>query len=90
MTPEASFPPPTYASQDVGSGSADDSAWLSEEPQIIITSTTDSLRFQQGYLGADGERAAIEGELQIKGINSSRWRRVFVHPTLLLSPRTRR
>ncbi|KAH9044742.1 hypothetical protein EDB85DRAFT_2138265 [Lactarius pseudohatsudake] len=46
------------------------------EPQILIIPATDSLRFQQGFLGADGERAAIEGELQIKGTDSVRWRKV--------------
>lgn len=48
------------------------------EPQILIIPATDSLRFQQGFLGADGERAAIEGELQVKGADSVRWRKVSV------------
>ncbi|KAH9004283.1 hypothetical protein EDB86DRAFT_2157972 [Lactarius hatsudake] len=60
---------------------AQDAAILPEntpqsEPQILIIPATDSLRFQQGFLGADGERAAIEGELQIKGSDSVRWRKV--------------
>ncbi|KAI0322684.1 hypothetical protein OF83DRAFT_1047550, partial [Amylostereum chailletii] len=67
--------PPTYVQQD-DTGPSEDAS--STGPQIIITSTTDSLRFQQGYLGADGERAAIEGELQIKGIDGSRWRKVTI------------
>ncbi|KAI9512906.1 hypothetical protein F5148DRAFT_1340352 [Russula earlei] len=45
-------------------------------PQILIIPATDSLRFQQGFLGADGERAAIEGELQLKDTDEVRWRKV--------------
>ncbi|TFY72887.1 hypothetical protein EVG20_g112, partial [Dentipellis fragilis] len=65
-----SAPPPTYAQEypqdDVPPA----------QPQILIIPTTNSLRFQQGYLGADGERAAIEGELQIKGTDESRWQKL--------------
>ena len=48
------------------------------QPQILIVPTTSALGFQKGYLGADGERAAIEGELQVKGCDSGRWGRVCV------------
>ena len=68
------FPPPLYAQEAaVSPENAPQS-----EPQILIIPATDSLRFQQGFLGADAERAAIEGELQIKGTDSVRWRKVSV------------
>lgn len=69
-------PPPIYAHAQEGSDPPE--GILQFEPQILIIPATDSLRFQQGFLGADGERAAIEGELQIKGTDSVRWRKVSV------------
>ncbi|RPD63055.1 hypothetical protein L227DRAFT_522029 [Lentinus tigrinus ALCF2SS1-6] len=49
-------------------------------PQILIIPVTeDAVHFQKGYLGADNERAAIEGELQIKSADAEfRWRKVSV------------
>ncbi|KAI1797769.1 hypothetical protein LXA43DRAFT_981966 [Ganoderma leucocontextum] len=49
-------------------------------PQILIIPVAeDYVHFQKGYLGADGERAAIEGELQIKSADAEfRWRKVSV------------
>ncbi|KAI0361751.1 hypothetical protein OH77DRAFT_1444578 [Trametes cingulata] len=48
-------------------------------PQILIVPAADGVHFQKGFLGADGERAAIEGELQIKSADASfRWRKVTV------------
>lgn len=49
------------------------------EPQILII-PTDAINFQKGYVGAEGERAAIEGELQIKGAEPRQWDKVFVLP----------
>ena len=47
-------------------------------PQILIIPVAEGyVHFQKGYLGADGERAAIEGELQIKSADAEfRWRKV--------------
>ncbi|KAH8835205.1 hypothetical protein DL96DRAFT_1666080 [Flagelloscypha sp. PMI_526] len=56
--------PPNYAQP---------SSSLEGSPQIVIVPSSDSVNFQKGYLGADHERAAIEGELQIKGAVSSEW-----------------
>ena len=67
-------PPPIYAQR----GPDPPERVPQFEPQILIIPATDSLRFQQGFLGADGERAAIEGELQVKGTDSVRWRKVSV------------
>ncbi|KAI0662684.1 hypothetical protein C8Q70DRAFT_908793 [Cubamyces menziesii] len=48
-------------------------------PQILIVPAADGVHFQKGFLGADGERAAIEGELQIKSADAPcRWRKVTV------------
>jgi hypothetical protein len=40
---------------------------------LLIVPTVDVLNFQKGYLGAEGEHAAIEGELQIKGWDTAPW-----------------
>ncbi|KAI0778071.1 hypothetical protein BD413DRAFT_600905 [Trametes elegans] len=48
-------------------------------PQILIVPAADGVHFQKGFLGAEGERAAIEGELQIKSADAPlRWRKVTV------------
>ncbi|KAI0304719.1 hypothetical protein BC826DRAFT_1100516 [Russula brevipes] len=73
MSSDLSLPPPIYAQQGANTS---ESVQLQIEPQILIIPATDSLRFQQGFLGADGERAAIEGELQVKGTDTFRWRKV--------------
>ena len=82
MLPE-SVPPPIYSQNDPvreqatrGEGDVDDRVPV--DPQIIIVPPSDSLSFQKGFLGADGERAAIEGELQVKGADSERWGKVCV------------
>lgn len=49
-----------------------------EGPQILILPATDAISFQKGFVGAEGERAAIEGELQIKGGASGLYNKVFV------------
>ncbi len=68
------LPPPIYSQQDPTEVHSD----ISREPQILITPTVDALNFQKGFLGAEEERAAIEGELQIKGAESGRWHRMYV------------
>ncbi|KAJ6627123.1 hypothetical protein B0H10DRAFT_2161226 [Mycena sp. CBHHK59/15] len=45
------------------------------DPQILIIPSSEAINFQKGYLGADGERAAVEGELQVKGTEAGRWAR---------------
>lgn len=73
-----SAPPPIYSQQDPTVPSEAESL---PEPQILISPTVDAINFQKGYLGADGERAAIEGELQIKGAEPGQWHRMYVHPS---------
>ncbi|KAF5377666.1 hypothetical protein D9615_005272 [Tricholomella constricta] len=75
-----SLPPPIYSQTDPDERSilqleADD---LGEGPHILIIPTGDAVNFQKGFLGAEGERAAIEGELQIKGIESDHWAKVTI------------
>ena len=63
------LPPPIYSPQDpVGSHLC--------HPQILIVPTVDAVNFQKGYLGAEGERTAVEGEIQIKGVDAACWDRV--------------
>ena len=47
------------------------------EIQLLITPSPDSVHFQNGYLGADGERAAIEGEVHVKGGDKDMWNSVY-------------
>ena len=69
------LPPPTYSQQDP-SDSAHPSHDFASDPQILIIPTIDAVNFQKGFLGVDGERSAIEGELQIKGVDIAKWERV--------------
>lgn len=64
-----SLPPPSYSQQDPVVNREDHAS----DPQIVLLPTVDAVNFQKGYLGADGERAAIEGEVQVKGVEPSRW-----------------
>lgn len=78
MPPESA--PPIYSQEDPeDSLIAEDTntALLIPEPHILII-PADANNFQKGYVGAEGERAAIEGELQIKGGRPGQWDKVFV------------
>jgi len=79
MLSEPLLPPPIYSQEDPDEGPIQDNS-LQEplQPEILIIPATGSINFQKGYLGADGERAAIEGELQIKGAEGGHWQQVFV------------
>jgi neural Wiskott-Aldrich syndrome protein len=61
------LPPPIYTQQEHEGGI-----------QILIIPAADAINFQKGFLGAEGERAAVEGELQIKGIDLGQWSKVSV------------
>ena len=84
--PSESVPPPLYSQDDPGNaaGQSNPSApFLPTGTQILIIPTSDTINFQKGYVGAEGERAAIEGELQIKGAEPGQWDTVFVRlPTM--------
>ncbi|EKM83758.1 hypothetical protein AGABI1DRAFT_117237 [Agaricus bisporus var. burnettii JB137-S8] len=74
-------PPPTYSQEDsvtVASVPSQSDASLPYGPEILISPTVDALNFQNGYLGAEGERAAIEGEVQIKGIERDEWSKLTI------------
>lgn len=72
-------PPPTYDQQDAHRPSEEflpgpaEATFVPSEAQLLISPTYNASSFQSGYLGAPGEHAAIEGELQIKGIPVSLW-----------------
>ncbi|KAI9057088.1 hypothetical protein FKP32DRAFT_1661639 [Trametes sanguinea] len=71
----------SFVSAHDGSISAEAASILSGTggPQILIVPAADGVHFQKGYLGADGERAAIEGELQIKSADTTfTWRKVVI------------
>ncbi|GLB36298.1 hypothetical protein LshimejAT787_0305860 [Lyophyllum shimeji] len=75
-----SLPPPIYSRTDPDDGplcpaEADNPG---EGPHILIIPIGDAVNFQKGFLGAEGERAAIEGELQIKGIEPDHWAKVTI------------
>jgi len=46
--------------------------------QILIVPAADGTTFQKGYLGAEGEHAAIEGEIHLKGVQPGLWKKVSV------------
>lgn len=74
-----SLPPPIYSQTDPDESSftqGDDE--VPPGPQILIIPTGNAVNFQKGFLGAEGERAAIEGELQIKGTGQGLWSKVYV------------
>ena len=68
----------SFVSAPDGAELDDPDAGAAAGPQILIIPIADgSVHFQKGYLGADNERAAIEGELQIKSAEADfRWRKV--------------
>lgn len=74
--------PPTYSRQDPDAVDADAdpqrlaSPPLSSEPQILIIPPAGAINFQKGFLGAEDEKAAVEGELQIKGATPGAWNKV--------------
>lgn len=72
------LPPPTYSQQDPDDTSSEttESSAGPSQPQLLIVPTVDTVNFQKGFLGAADERAAIEGELQIKGAVSEAWDKV--------------
>jgi neural Wiskott-Aldrich syndrome protein len=73
-----SAPPPNYSQGDSDNSQVVGSV-TPQDPQILIIPTVDTINFQKGFLGADGERAAIEGELQIKETTGGRWAKMFVN-----------
>ncbi|KAG5654764.1 hypothetical protein H0H81_003772 [Sphagnurus paluster] len=75
-----SLPPPIYSQTDPDDGlvsqlELDD---IGHGSHILIIPTGDAVNFQKGFLGAEGERAAIEGELQVKGIKSDQCSKVTI------------
>ncbi|KAJ7042443.1 hypothetical protein C8F04DRAFT_1251885 [Mycena alexandri] len=73
------LPPPIYSQQaDESPRDTSSTSDLALDPQILIIPSSDAINFQKGYLGAEEERAAIEGEIQIKGAESGQWARVQV------------
>lgn len=74
-------PPPTYSQQELSEEldsfeNGDSRSDSPPQPQILIVPTV--VNFQKGFLGAEGERAAIEGELQLKGAKYEDWSKVYV------------
>lgn len=76
--PSYTAPPPNYSlGCPQNPPGADDAAPISGL-QIFIIPAADTLTFQKGYLGAEGERAAIEGEIHVKGAQPGQWKYVTV------------
>lgn len=95
-----SVPPPTYTPEnepqaqdnapplqdiDAEQSTSEPSTFPSEAQLLICPPLTGVSQFQKGYLGAGGERAAIEGELQIKGVPLDEWERLYVLSLLSIS-----
>lgn len=72
-----SAPPPIYSvGRPQNPSPAPDE--IVSDPQIYIVPAADTLTFQKGYLGAEGERAAIEGEIHVKGAQPGQWKNMSV------------
>ena len=67
-------PPPLYTPDVLDADDGPDDGDV--DPQILIIPPSGDAEFQKGYLGVEGERAAVEGELQIKGIRASACQKV--------------
>jgi hypothetical protein len=65
--------PPIYSYYSSEDQLASTSFSSPRDPQITISPAADALHFQQGCLGIDGERPALEGEIQIKGAQGRVW-----------------
>lgn len=74
----AEFAPPPLYSQFQEENSVD--SYDTETPgvQILIVPAADGTAFQKGCLGAEGEHAAIEGEVHLKGAQPGLWKKVTV------------
>ncbi|KAL1749028.1 hypothetical protein HDZ31DRAFT_59622 [Schizophyllum fasciatum] len=78
--------PPIYSRQDPDAEDAGYSGArptsllppIEDEPQILIIPPAGAINFQKGFLGADNEKAAVEGELQIKGAQPGAWDKVTI------------
>lgn len=72
--PVDSAPPPRY-SQYSGDCPPDLSGL-----QLLIVPALDGINFQKGYVGAEGEHAAMEGEVHLKGVQPGAWKKLSVRP----------
>lgn len=72
MPAQADTAPPPQYSQHGG----DDSSSL----QLLIVPALDGINFQKGYVGAEGEHAAVEGEVHLKGAKPGAWKKLSVRP----------
>lgn len=70
--------PPLYSQEDPEVARRPSNGAQNFGTQILIIPTTDAINFQKGYVGAEDERAAVEGELQIKGAEPGQWDKVYV------------
>ncbi|KAL4064960.1 hypothetical protein V8B97DRAFT_1196035 [Scleroderma yunnanense] len=69
-------PPPLYSRHEGPLACRNDP----ETPgvQILIVPAADDTNFQKGYLGAEGEHAALEGEVHLKGAQPGQWKKVSI------------
>lgn len=71
-------PPPIYSQEhELGQEQGTSDTAVSTEAQLLIIPSGSASQFQKGHLGANGERAAIEGELQIKGVPVDSWESLY-------------
>ncbi|KIJ68292.1 hypothetical protein HYDPIDRAFT_81833 [Hydnomerulius pinastri MD-312] len=78
--PADTAPPPLYSQH----GPHDDPPPMHSDNteisglQLLIAPAADGVNFQKGYAGAEGERAALEGEIHVKGAQPGMWKKVSV------------
>ncbi|KAH7921784.1 hypothetical protein BV22DRAFT_702635 [Leucogyrophana mollusca] len=78
--PSDTVPPPIYCQESSYDPLVSDDTHSStpQTLQILIIPAADAISFQNGYVGADGERPAIEGELHLKGAEPTQWKKVSI------------
>lgn len=78
--PADTAPPPQYSQHGLGDVLHSDCTSDTSGLQLLLVPALDGINFQKGYVGAEGEHAAMEGEVHLKGAQPGAWKKLSVHP----------
>ena len=81
--PADSAPPPRYSQHNSSDVLRSDCPSDVSGFQLLLVPALDGINFQKGYVGAEGEHAAMEGEVHLKGAQPGAWKKLSVR---LISP----
>ncbi|KAG8219930.1 hypothetical protein J3R82DRAFT_928 [Butyriboletus roseoflavus] len=76
--PADTAPPPRYSQHGPGDVLSSDCPSDVSGLQLLIVPALDGINFQKGYVGAEGEHAAMEGEVHLKGAQPGAWKKLSV------------